>query len=104
MTDAGAEVSRPEGSRAEDSGAEQGSRLQQYRKRVEGWAFALRDGAEQHAPPEVLSGLATTARNVAHYLDSMAARARVKQAKEEAPAPTEQVPEPTEQADNASRE
>jgi hypothetical protein len=84
--------------------AEHGSRLQQYRKRIEKLASSLRDGAEQHAPPEVLSGLAATAKNVAQYLDGMAARARVKQAKEETPVPepAEQVPEP-EQADSASR-
>jgi hypothetical protein len=54
----------------------------------------------------VLSGLAATAKNVALYLDGMAARARMKQAKEEAPVPkpAEQVPEPTEQAENASNE
>ena len=65
-----------------------------------------RDRAEQHAPPEVLSGLAATAKNVAQYLDGMAERARVKQAKEEAPMPQpgEQVPEPTEQAERASNE
>ena len=104
MTDTGAEVSRPEDSRAKDTEAEQGSRLQQYRKRIEGWASGLRDGAEQHAPPEVLSGLAATAKKVAQYLDGMAERARVKQAKEEAPVPepAEQVPEP-EQAESASK-
>jgi hypothetical protein len=104
MTDTGAEVSRPEDSRAKDTEAEQGSRLQQYGKRIEGWASALRDGAEQHAPPEVLSGLAATAKKVAQYLDGVAERARVKQAKEEAPLPepAEQVPEP-EQAESASK-
>jgi hypothetical protein len=67
---------------------------------------SLRDGAEQHAPPEVLGGLAATAKSVAQYLDGMAERARVKQAKEEAavPKPAEQVPEPTEQAKSASNE
>jgi hypothetical protein len=106
MTDTGADVTRAEDPRAGDPGAEQGSRLQQYRKRTEEWALTLRDGAEQHAPPEVLSGLARTAKNVAQYLEGMAERARVKQAKEEAPAPkpTEQVSEPTEQADRASQE
>jgi hypothetical protein len=40
--------------------------------------------------------LAATAKKVAQYLDGMAERARVKQAKEEAPVPepAEQVPEP----------
>jgi hypothetical protein len=107
MTGTGGEVTRPEEDRrAGDTGAEQGSLLQQYRKRVEEWASSLRDGVEQHAPPEVLSGLAATAKNVAQYLDGMAERARVKQAKEEAPVPkpAEQVPEPTEQAESAPKE
>jgi hypothetical protein len=82
----------------------QGSRLEQYRNRIEEWASAVRDGAEQHAPPEVLSGLAATARNVARYLDGMAERARVKQANEEAVSePADQVPEP-EQAERPSKE
>jgi hypothetical protein len=42
--------------------------------------------------------LAGTAKNLAHYLDGMAERARVKQATEEA------APEPTEQADSASKD
>jgi hypothetical protein len=107
MTNVGGKVTRSEEDRrAEDTGAEQGSRLQQYRKRIEEWASSLRDGAEQHAPPEVLSGLAATAKNVAQYLDGLAERARAKQAKEEAPVPkpAEQVPEPTEQAKSASNE
>jgi hypothetical protein len=116
MTDAEAEVNRdedplvedPRGEdpRAENTLAEPGSRRRQYRKRIEEWASALRAGAEQHAPPEVLSRLAATAKNVALYLDGMAARARVKQAKEEAPMPepTEQVPAPTEQAESQSKD
>jgi hypothetical protein len=49
--------------------------------------------------------LAAAAKNIALYLDGMAERARVKQAKEEAllPEPTEPVPKPTEQADSASK-
>ena len=52
--------------------------------------------------------MAGAAKNVAQYLDGMAERARVKQAKEEAvPEPTEQqakdaAPEPTEQAKDAA--
>lgn len=92
--------------RPEDTAAEPGSRLQQYRKRTEEWASALRDSAEQHAPPELLSGLARTARNLAQYLEGLAESARAKQAEkgavpqpeEQAPKPTEQAPEPTEQA------
>jgi hypothetical protein len=115
VTDAEAEVKRAEDPlvedrrgedpRAEDTLAEPGSRRRQYRKRIEEWASALRAGAEQHAPPEVLSGLAATAKNIALSLDGMAARARVKQAKEEAPlpAPTEQVPAPTAQAESPSK-
>jgi hypothetical protein len=110
MADTGAEVTRAEDSRAGepvggDTGTGPGSRLEQYRNRIEEWASALRDGAEQHAPPEVLSGLATAARNVALYLDGMAERARVRQAKEEAPAPkpTEQSSEPPDQAERASQ-
>jgi hypothetical protein len=109
VADTGGEVTRaedpPAGERpGKDTMTGQGSRLEQNRNRIEEWASALRVGAEQHAPPEVLSGLATTARNVARYLDGMAERARVKQAKEEAvPKPAEQVPEPPEQAENPSR-
>jgi hypothetical protein len=109
VTNTGGGVTRAEDPRAgerpgKDAVTGQGKRLEQYRKRIEEWASGLRDGAEQHAPPEVLSGLATTARNVARYLDGMAERARVRQAKEEAPVPkpAEQVPEP-EQAANASK-
>jgi hypothetical protein len=104
MTDTGGEVTRAEDPRAEDTGPEPGSRLEQYRKLIEERASALRDRLEQHAPPEVLSGLAATAKNVAQYLAGMAERARVKQAKEEAPVPepAEQAPEP-EQAESASK-
>jgi hypothetical protein len=92
--------------RDKDTGVEHGSRLQHYRTRVEERASALRNGVEQHAPPEVLSGLAATAKKVAEYLDGMAQRARVKQAQEEAPVPSaaDQVTEPTEQAESAEKE
>jgi hypothetical protein len=85
---------------------EQGSRLEQSRKRIGERASALRDEVEKHAPPEVLSGLAAAAKNVALYLDGMAERARVRQAKEEAPLPepTGPAPKPTEQADSASKD
>jgi hypothetical protein len=109
MTDTGAEVTPAEDPRAgeplgEDTGTGQGSRLEQYRKLVEERASALRDGLEQHAPPEVLNGLAAAAKNVAQYLDGMAERAKVRQAKEEAPVPepAERVPEPG-QAESASK-
>jgi hypothetical protein len=109
MTDAGADVTPAEDSPTAEpvgkaTGTGRGSRLERYRHRIEEWASALRDEAEQHAPTEVLSGLATTARDVAGYLDGMAERARVKQAKDQAPAPkpADQVPEP-EQAESASK-
>jgi len=99
MTDTGGEVTRTDDRGTEEAGAEAGSRLQRYRERAEEWAVALRDGAEQHAPPEVLSGLAKTARDVARYLEGMAERARAKQAE-----PTEEVPEPTEQAESTPKD
>jgi hypothetical protein len=82
----------------EGAGAQPGSRLQRYRKRIEELAFSIRDGAEQHAPPEVLTGLATTAKHVAQYLDDMAERARVKQAELEA------APEPEARTESASKD
>jgi hypothetical protein len=82
----------------EGTGAEPGSRVQRYRKRLEELAFSIRDGAEQHAPPEVLTGLAAAAKNVARYLDDMAERARVKQAELEA------APEPAERTESASKD
>jgi hypothetical protein len=85
----------PEG---EGTGAQPGSRLQRYRKRIEELAISIRDGAEQHAPPEVLTGLAATAKNLAQYLDDMAERARVKQAQLEA------APEPAERPESASKD
>jgi hypothetical protein len=110
MTDTGGEVKRaedprPEGAPGKDVAGE-GSRLEQSRKRIGERASALRDRVEKHAPPAVLSGLAAAAKNVAQYIDGMAERARVKQAKEEAPVPkpAEQVPEPTEKAESASNE
>jgi hypothetical protein len=82
----------------EGTGAEPGSRVQRYRKRLEELAFSIRDGAEQHAPPEVLTGLAAAAKNVARYLDDMAERARVKQAELEA------GPEPAERTESAAKD
>ena len=110
MTETGGEVPRaedprPEGAPGEDMAGEQGSRLEQSRKRIGERASAIRDGVEKHAPPEVLRGLATTARNVARVLDGMAERARVKQAKGEAPLPEplERAPEPPAQAESPNR-
>jgi hypothetical protein len=82
----------------EGTRSQPGSRLQRYRKRIEELAFSIRDGAEQHAPPEVLTGLATTAKHVAQYLDDMAERARVKQAELEA------APEPEARTEGASKD
>jgi hypothetical protein len=105
MMNTGPEATGAEDARAEETETEPGSRLQQYRKRTEESAPALRDRAEQHAPPEVLEGLARTANNVAQYLEGMAERARVKQAKEEAlPEPAEQPPTSTEQAPGATEQ
>lgn len=66
-----------------DPGSEQaeGKELSQpkrYDKRIEEWILALRDEAGQRAP-EVLSGLATTAKSVAQYLDDLAEQSRAKQ-------------------------
>jgi hypothetical protein len=84
---------------------EQGSRLEQSRKRIGERASALRDGVENHAPPAVLRGLAAAAKNVALYLEGMAERARVKQANEEAlPEPADQPPTSAEQAPRATEQ
>jgi hypothetical protein len=83
---------------AEGTGAETGSRLRRYRKRFEEFAISIRDGAEQHAPPEVPTGLAATAKNVAQYLDDLAERARVKQAELEA------APKPAERTESTSKD
>jgi hypothetical protein len=66
-----------------DPGSEQaeGKELSQpkrYEKRVEEWILALRDEAGQRAP-EVLSGLASTAKSVAQYLEDLAEQTRAKQ-------------------------
>ena len=104
MTDTEADPKGAQDPRAEETGAESSSRLKQYRERTDEWAAALRDGAEQHAPPEVLGGLAKAAKNVAQYLEDMAERARAKQAKEKLPEPGEQAPEPAEQAPRATEQ
>jgi hypothetical protein len=48
-----------------------------YDKRIEEWVRGLQDEAQQRAP-EVLDDLASTAKNVAHYLEEQAAKARRK--------------------------
>ena len=51
------------------------SRLRGYDKRVEEWLASLKGEAEQRSP-EVLSALATKAKDVADYLEKMADKAR----------------------------
>ena len=74
MTDAG-----PENTGAEDANAEDLSPPQRFDKRIEKWILGLRDQADEHTP-EVLDGLAATAKSVATYLDDMAAQVRQKRA------------------------
>ena len=59
-TDTGPENAQAE----EDAGAEDASRPQRFDKRIEEWILGLRDQAEEHTP-EVLDGLAATAKSVA---------------------------------------
>ena len=66
----------------EDAGAEDASRPQRFDKRIEEWILGLRDQAEEHTP-EVLDGLAATAKSVAKYLDDMAAQVRQKRSTKE---------------------
>jgi hypothetical protein len=66
----------PAGSESQTSNeAEQVSRLRGYDKRVEEWLASLKGEAEQRSP-EVLSALATKAKDVADYLEKMADKAR----------------------------
>ena len=62
---------------ADESAADndQESRLRRYDQRIEEWIASLREGAEQRSP-EVLSALATKAKDVGDYLDKLADRAR----------------------------
>ena len=54
---------------------DQESRLSRYDQRIEEWLTSLKEGAEQRSP-EVLSALATKAKDVGDYLDKLADRAR----------------------------
>jgi hypothetical protein len=63
---------------AEDARAAESSQSKRYDKRIEGWLRGLQDEAEQRAP-EVLDELASTAKNVASYLEGQAEKARKKQ-------------------------
>jgi hypothetical protein len=58
-------------------GSDETSRFAGYDKRLEEWLGSLKDEAGQRSP-DVLAGLATKARDVADYLDSLADRARAK--------------------------
>ena len=62
---------------ADESAADndQESRLKRYDQRVEEWLTSLKEGAEQRSP-EVLSALATKAKDVGDYLDKLADKAR----------------------------
>ena len=55
--------------------SDQESRLKRYDQRIEEWLTSLKEGAEQRSP-EVLSALATKAKDVGDYLDKLADRAR----------------------------
>src|SRR5688572_2990848 len=55
--------------------SDQESRLKRYDQRIEEWLTSLREGAEQRSP-EVLSALATKAKDVGDYLDKLADKAR----------------------------
>ena len=66
-----------EPSHSDTAESEQVSRLKRYDQRVEEWLTSLKDEAEQRSP-EVLSALATRAKDVAEYLDRMADKARAR--------------------------
>ena len=55
--------------------SDQESRLKRYDQRIEEWLGSLREGAEQRSP-EVLSALATKAKDVGDYLEKLADKAR----------------------------
>jgi hypothetical protein len=55
--------------------SDQESRLRRYDQRIEEWLTSLKEGAEQRSP-EVLSALATKAKDVGDYLDKLADKAR----------------------------
>jgi hypothetical protein len=62
---------------ADESAADndQESRLKRYDQRIEEWITSLKEEAEQRSP-EVLSALATKAKDVGDYLDKLADKAR----------------------------
>jgi hypothetical protein len=77
-----------EDTRAENSATDQPSGTKRWEKRVEEWLYSLKDEAEQRTP-EVLSGLAATAKDVASYLENMAEQVRSRQEHEKPAAPEE---------------
>ncbi len=69
--------------------SDQESRLKRYDQRIEEWITSLKEGAEQRSP-EVLSALATKAKDVGDYLDKLADKARTRN---ETPAITPDTPQ-----------
>jgi len=63
---------------------DQESRLKRYDQRIEEWLTSLKEGAEQRSP-EVLSALATKAKDVGDYLDKLADKARSRSEPSEIP-------------------
>lgn len=57
--------------------SDQESRVKRYDQRIEEWLTSLKEGAEQRSP-EVLSALATKAKDVGDYLDKLADKARLR--------------------------
>ena len=74
--------------------SDQESRLKRYDQRIEEWIASLKEGAEQRSP-EVLSALATKAKDVGDYLDKLAVKARSRSE------PTATAPDPQESLDAA---
>jgi hypothetical protein len=71
---------KPEPTNTVDESAadrDQESRLKRYDQRIEEWLTSLKEGAEQRSP-EVLSALATKAKDVGDYLDKLADKARAR--------------------------
>jgi hypothetical protein len=65
----------------DDEGTDGGqeSRLKRYDQRLEEWITSLKEGAEQRSP-EVLTALATKAKDVGDYLDKLAEKSRARNA------------------------
>jgi hypothetical protein len=72
----------------EDRDSEQPPRAKRYDQRIEEWVRGLQDEAEERAP-EVLSGLAATAKDVARFLEDKAEQSRRKRSGGAEPEPTE---------------